>query len=249
MSQPFGVFLQCHKQPYATYSALSSVRKYYPNCTIVLLSDNGYNYQKMANHFNATYIHDTENLWLSWREFESGGHIPNSHKLIHRTAEAFKLCPEEYVMWLEDDVSINGPIMDTFKYDVNGYCPNRFLECQIKKLKVKYPFLKLDITYRFSGHGGSVFHKNNLLKFFENKEALDDVLKNWLYYEFPLVVGHDYLFSLMVLLGGGTIGPYQGHADGFNGIQRHITVQHQYKSLYNIPAPPHVKELYEEKYI
>jgi hypothetical protein len=56
-----GAFFQCYKQPVATFHALSNFRKSYPTSTIVLLSDNGYNYTKMAEHFNAIYIHANEN--------------------------------------------------------------------------------------------------------------------------------------------------------------------------------------------
>jgi hypothetical protein len=242
-SQPFGIYLQCHKQPVATYKALESARKFYPNCTIILLSDNGYNYSKMACLFNCIYIHDNENLWLTYKEFETGGHIINSHKLLQRTANAFKLCKEDYVMWLEDDVSINGKIIDTFKYDINGYCPNRFLDFQIKELQIKYPFLKNDVVYNFSGHGGSVFHKENIIKYFNNKLIIDDILSNWITYKFPSDLGHDFLFSLTVLLNQGTIGSYQGHADWFYGINNNITVQHQFKELYNKTIPDFIREL------
>ena len=44
----FGVFLQCYKQPFATYNAIRSVREHYPSCTIVILSDNGYDYTELA---------------------------------------------------------------------------------------------------------------------------------------------------------------------------------------------------------
>jgi hypothetical protein len=65
MSQPFGAYLQCHKQPLATYKCLESFRNNYPDSTVILLSDNGYDYSEMANFFGCIYIHENENIWLT----------------------------------------------------------------------------------------------------------------------------------------------------------------------------------------
>ena len=52
-----GAYLQCYKNPYATFKCLESFRTHYPHGTIVLLSDNGYDYTNMARHFDCIYIH------------------------------------------------------------------------------------------------------------------------------------------------------------------------------------------------
>lgn len=51
----FGIYFQCYKQPYAIYKALESIRMFYKDCTIILLSDNGYDYSEIAKYFNCTY--------------------------------------------------------------------------------------------------------------------------------------------------------------------------------------------------
>ena len=61
-TQEFGAYLQCYKNPYATYKCLESFRTFYPDNTIVLLSDNGYDYTKMAEYFKCIYIHSNENI-------------------------------------------------------------------------------------------------------------------------------------------------------------------------------------------
>lgn len=244
MTQPFGIFFQCHKQPYATYEALKSARQHYPESTIVLLSDNGYNYSKMAEYFKCIYIHENENIPVTYSELDSGYHITNSKNLINRFSNAFKQIKEEYIMLLEDDVSINNKIIDTFKYDINGYCPNVF-DIHRYKLKDKYPFLSENIVYHFSGHGGSVYHKVNILKYFNNIQVIDDILYNWKQYNFPSTICVDFLCSAIVLLNKGTIGSYEGHCDGFGGKHNHIKVQHQYKAYYNLPLPQHIIQLIE----
>ena len=72
-TQEFGAYLQCHKNPYATYKCLESFRKFYPDNTVVLLSDNGYDYTEMAKYFRCIYIHSDENIVfipLAWNFFD-----------------------------------------------------------------------------------------------------------------------------------------------------------------------------------
>jgi len=241
-SQEFGAYLQCYKNPFATFVCLTSFRNFYPSSTIVLLSDNGYDYTEMAKYFQCIYIHSTETLLLTYKDVYGDGKYDNSFKLIERVVNAFKLCKEEYVMWLEDDVHINNMITDTFKYDINGFCPNRYLDFQLVELNKKYD-IDINFDYRFCGHGGSVFHKDFFISSMDNKLIIRDVLENWVNYKFPTDIGQDFLFSLIVTLCGGKIGPYNGHYDYYHGINRAIDVQHQFKQLYNLPLPDELKHL------
>jgi len=241
-SQDFGAFFQCYKSPMATYQCLNSFRRHYPNSTIVLVSDNGYNYTKMAEYFKCIYIHCNENAHLITKI--EGDYIKKVHALLKRIKNAFLLINEEYVMWLEDDVSINDKITDTFRYDINGFCPNEY--GIVDALKKTYPFLKKECIYRWSGHGGSIFHKGNLLSCLDNTPILDNVLINWKEYELASNISQDYLLSLLMILNQFTIGPYEGHADGTHGLNHYIKIQHQYKELYNTPLPPELVHLVDE---
>jgi hypothetical protein len=272
MSQPFGAYLQVYKNQFATYKCLESFRRFYPNSTIVLLSDNGYDYSEMAKFFNCIYIHEYENILLTHKNVDDGSHIINSNKIIERIKSAYQLIKEDYVMWLEDDVSINNKISDTFKYDLNGFSPNRI---PIIELQKKYTFLDNNFIYRFNGHGGSIFHKNNFLKYLENKEIIEDILINWKTYKFPSDLGQDLFFSVIITLNRGNIGTYDGHYDGYifapfrdaqsmqhpyfaslyycdlsGGVlndeiykDNNIIVQHQYKYWYGHPMPKDLKYL------
>jgi hypothetical protein len=231
-----GAYLQCYKNPYATYKCLESFRTYYPDATIVLLSDNGYDYTEMAKQFDCIYIHSHEQLLFMLRLEDD--YITESCKLLDRIEKAFPLVKEDFIMWLEDDVSVNGVIQDSFRYDLNGCCPNVF-NAFWKIDKEKYP---LNGEYRWSGHGGSVIHKDNFLKYLKNKVIIQDILANWKNYNLTANLCHDFFWSLIITLNGGTIGPYQGHAD-CNYKNDSITVQHQYKIWYNVPMPEELKYL------
>lgn len=245
MSQPFGVYLQCYKNPLATFKSLESLRSHYPYCSVVLISDNGYDYSEMAKYFNCIYIHGTQNLPLIYKDIDSGNHITHAIQLIKRIYYAFQLCKEEYIMWLEDDVIINKPIVDTFKYGINGFSPNNIDQFSNNNpLKQKYPYMSDNNSYKFTGHGGSVFHKQTLLNAFEKEEIVMDVLLNWKNYEFPSDLCQDFFFSVLVNLNNGTVGNYEGHYDVYNNvINPLINVQHQYKRWYGIDLPDELKHL------
>ena len=229
----FGAYLQCHKQPYATYHCLLSFRTHYPNATVVLLSDNGYDYTEMAKHFRCIYIHgESIPLMVTLEE----DYITKSHTLIERMEKVFPLIKEEYIMWLEDDVRVNDLIQEPFRYDLNGHCPNQFT-WNIDK--TKYP---LHGVYHWSGHGGSVYHKEKLLSYFKNKTVIQDVLVNWKKYNLTCNICHDFFWSLIITLQGGTVGPYKGHADCYYKNEN-IRVQHQYKVWYNVPMPKELAHL------
>ena len=130
-----GAFFQCYKNPTATYYALMNFRKAYPDSTVVLLSDSGFIYEKMANHFNAIYIHSSENLGVAFGENKTIKDIRRFSDYLSRLKYALSFIKDDYFMWLEDDVVINNMITDTFKYHINGFCPNHYLDFQLVELK------------------------------------------------------------------------------------------------------------------
>lgn len=241
--QSIGAFIQCYKEPFATYKCIESFRIHYPTNTIVIISDNGYNYEKMAKHFNCIYIHSDENVPLCNKDFTNVKYITNVNKIIKRFEIAFQSINEDFVMWLEDDVIINRKITDFFYYDINGFCPNYYNNLMIDGLNQKYDFITRGNIYRWSGHGGSVFNKVNLLKCFENKEIINDVLINWKKYNLTEDICHDFFISLLVNLNKGTIGYYSGHKDS-SILDITIDIQHQYKVWYNIPIPEELQHLF-----
>lgn len=243
-----GAFYQCYKNPYATYKCLESFRTYYPVETIVLISDNGYDYTEMAEYFKCTYIHYNDKASFIHSNFENDSHIINFNNLFQRIIKAFKLITEEYVIWLEDDVSINNKIQNHFQYDLNGHCPNPIHNWILKNLKETYQELDIKKTYYFTGHGGSIYNRTSLLKCFQNSEILNDVVKNWQKYnsndtETPSNICQDFLFSILFVLNGNSIGSYNGHYDFPHYLHPQITVQHQFKQYYRVEMPEEIKHL------
>jgi hypothetical protein len=155
----------------------------------------------------------------------------------------FPLIKEEYLMWLEDDVCINSKIEDEFKYDLNGYCPSSVSNFwNMNEISNKYRFIEPNKRYVWTGQGGSVFNKNIFINYLKNIDIIDDILNNWILYNFPTTLGQDFLFSMIIHFNNGTIGSYEGHMD-CKYINKEIKVQHQYKVWYNIDMPDNIKHL------
>jgi hypothetical protein len=146
-------------------------------------------------------------------------------------------------MWLEDDIIINSKITDTFKYDMNGWCPNNINGNGVYERFVDdNPIIDKDRIYVRNGHGGTVFHKNNIIKYFENDKVVNRLLEKYNYYSFPW--NQDFLFSVITVLNGGSIGPYDGHADGIDcRINPALCVQHQYKLYYGVNPPDFIQHM------
>lgn len=244
----FGAYFQCHKDPLSTYICLESFRQFHPDASVVLVSDNGHDYSKLAEHFGCHYIHCNRNLVYIHRHMHDGSHIEHAMSLIERIVDALSRIKEEYFMWLEDDVVINSPIEQDMPHTINGYCPWSFNKNTIEALHIHYPFIIPSRIYRWSGHGGSIFNKRDILEVFANKKVVTDVLDNWQTYNLlPDELPQDYFFSLLVHLNKKTIGSYEGHADGVNNeLDKNIPVQHQYKRFYGQSMPRELAHLVSE---
>ena len=240
----FGAYFQCYKNPFATYKVLESFRKFYPSCSIVLCSDNGYDYTKMAEYFNCIYYHRAKNMWLIYEDCAeidkgaNGNHIPWAKELLQHMKTVFSLVKEDYILWLEDDLGINHMLLDPFSNDINGFNPNKFTEDIKKALSIHYPHIDPFSTYTWSGGGGSIFNKHTMLDCLNNETIINDILIHWRGYNLTSNIVCDYLLSLLVLLNKGTIGPLNGVRDGPRDyIDMSITIQHQYKHYYGHDMP------------
>lgn len=239
--QTFGCYFQCCKNPYATYKALESFRRFYPTNTVVLLSDNGYDYSAMAQHFNCKYLHEHDSVRLVHEDLHT--RLLHGRRIVKRLQKVFSLIPEKFVFWLEDDVIVNRPITDTFKYTINGYCPNKIQAQWCMLLREKHGSPAPGKEYVYSGHGGSVFHKHDMLKAFTHDVVIDDILENWIVRGFPTTIGCDFFISVLATVCGYEIGSYEGHGDCDSHVDPNLAVQHQYKVHYNTPMPQHLAHL------
>jgi hypothetical protein len=251
MTQLIGAFFQCYKNPLATYKALESFRKSYPDSPVLLLSDNGYNYKKMTEHFNCEYVHATESIpvWINYENDEQ--YVSKGLKLIERIVESFQKLDCKYILLLEDDVKVHNPIPEVFLTegsDLYGNTINTISTELLKECSKDYPFIDVNKSYYYSGHGGSLYNKNKCLSAFSNKKIVQDVLQAFLYTRHNssvININQDELVSLIIILNNGKITKIPGHVDTNDPTISKCFTQHQFKFFYNKPLSLSLQHLVE----
>lgn len=224
-------YFQCYKSPLATFHTLLSFRKQYPVSTIILVSDNGYNFTKMAEHFNCIYIH-SENNYPYVNEYFTP-YKSNVPRLMERILHACSLIKEEYIMWLEDDVYIHNKTVLPLNYDLNGFCPNTIRADHFINIRNDFSILNTKSELRFTGHGGSIYKKGPLIEILKDKSTIHILLENWTkYFGLEGNICQDLFISILFHIHGFTLGPLEGHGDS-DVFNNSLDIQHQYKVYYN----------------
>jgi len=216
-------YYQCYKDPYATIQSVRHYRKSYPDNTLYLLSDNGYDYSTLAKEYNCIYEHST----VVHGGYPSLTRVEDVELFITRFKKALDYIEEEWVMLLEDDVKVFSPYdLNLLKNDMNGIniggpqhksalfyhfynnkkSGNRFCGKVLNDFIREFNPLHLDDLH-YSGWGGTVLN----VSFFKN--ALTDHSKIYRSIKFlwenesiKLYVT-DLILSFICFSNGGTIGP------------------------------------------
>ena len=251
MTQLIGAFFQCYKNPLATYKALESFRKNYPDSPVLLLSDNGYNYKKMAEHFKCEYVHATESIpvWINYENDEQ--YISKGIKLVERLVECFQKLDCKYILLLEDDVKVHNPVPEVFltdKSDLYGNTINTISTELLKACLKNFPFIDVNKSYHYSGHGGSFYNKDKCISAFSNKKIVQDVLQAFLHTRHNssvININQDELVSLIIILNKGKITKIPGFIDTNDVTIRKCFTQHQFKFFYDKPLPLSLQHLVE----
>jgi hypothetical protein len=226
-----GAYFQCHKNPYATYETLRTFREFYPTEAILLLSDNGYDYSEMARHFNCTYVHETTSGRLTQKV------VDDYRPTVERLLKALSMISSEYFVLLEDDVHVFAKYSEQFKGDINGNCINKIRASVLNN--IPFSVNKNENKY-YTGHGGSVYKKETIVRLLENKYQVNWLLDHWKEVGLGSVVDVDIFLSLLIIVNGGKIHHLSEHKDL---LTNHITdttgvaFLHQVKRFYGKKLP------------
>ena len=110
-------YFQCWKHPHATIQSVKHYRAAYPNNTLYLLSDNGYDYTELAKEYNCIYEYSS----IVHGGYPGFTRIEDVKLFLDRFAKALDLIEEEWVLLLEDDTIVYGPYSQQFiQCDMNG---------------------------------------------------------------------------------------------------------------------------------
>ena len=234
-----GAFYQCFKRQEAVVSVVQSFRDYYPNEGVFMVCDGGYDYKKLAEHFGAHYEYEVSHVGNEKTTiFSSQDQLLTWLRRVYRAAEYLK---EDYILVLEDDVSVRSEINEKLRFTINGVNKDvrlgREITSFLKKKNKSIPWWRLN--YFWGGFGGCVINRKFILENFKNIEEDIKVLKPYVKYD---LYSSDIWLTILVLYHGGTIGPYEGLCETWyelypfrRDFKKDIAVLHQYKEIYGRP--------------
>jgi hypothetical protein len=235
-----GAYYQCYKQPKAFLHTLAAYREKYPSSSLLISCDNGHDFSKAAEFYNAQYTHYTSqtgnDVTSQLLSFE------NAKLYIERFLTAAYHIKEDYFILLEDDVMVFHPI------------PGRILTADIigcnREGAIIYPEIIANLqTFNpsvqpqayYGGCGGSLF-RTAFFKSLANKvlPILNDILAE--YSSINPKFDSDILLSYLTLRFHGTVTgpPIELSEPYYTSLPQlikdgHVCVLHQFKHNYNKP--------------
>lgn len=205
-----GFYYNCYKNKYATDNVLNVLRKYYPDNNIFLMSDKGDDFNDLALKYNCVYYYSNINILggkiINSKPFMGFANTDCMMEYLKIIKIAIDKCDSEYIIFMEDDVVINGLINFFPKHsggDTNTNNFNNLLNDEGKIFfKQKYPNIKFNY---WNLAGGSIIHSQTLLECIENIN-IDELLFLNKYATHPLGFCHtnDIILSFLLAINGKT---------------------------------------------
>lgn len=230
--QTLGAFYQCHKQPRSFLGAVSSFREFYPDSTLYVVNDGGYDYEQYCRSVGAIYSYVPKVSSLGILAFTSQD---TALAYLKRLWDSFAHIPESHVVLLEDDVRVVRRHRVPFTHSVNGCNHN-----------VRLPDVMVEALRRrgytgplfYGACGGCVLDREFFAAIpFADVEAVIAETPMPEFYS-------DQLTSFLALYFGGTIGDYDDFYETFYPdvvprlVDDRIAFLHQYKYDYNVEPTP-----------
>ena len=161
----FSAYYACYNNTKATEFVLSNFRKHYPNEIVVLISDGGIDFSKIAKKYNTEYFY-MNNIFASGPK-----NLYDSKRMIewwNRQKLVCDISKSDYVIILEDDVYVKNKIQSKEDFALKGIHKNNqtfnnvFCSAIVKETGIDY----------YGMCGGSMYN----VKIF--REIYTDVIKD-----------------------------------------------------------------------
>ena len=119
----FGFFLNEYKEPKATLEVVKSVAAFTPGSPMYVVGTGGFHYEPLAERFDAMhFVYDETNVDLT-----SGTVAMDAIDLyLRRVKEAALYCNCSYLVLMEPDVLLRGPIREAPAHDAGGVADHGF---------------------------------------------------------------------------------------------------------------------------
>jgi hypothetical protein len=226
-----------YRQPYAAKKAQESFLESYPESKILCVIDLGGEPTEKFIYSNQVKIVRSQTKLSARNE---GFYLAKSElrNFVQFYLQACELRDEsEWIFVLEDDVKVYKPVSN-LQFSLNGSVTEHFGK-DLRKLIIRETRIRY-LKYRkniYSGCGGSIISKKVIRKYSCNEWV--SKLEKFYIADGATSLGSDEILSLMTVLAGGTIGPYDEFVEPWHSDYQErkengaITTLHRYKELYN----------------
>lgn len=141
----FGFFYQVYKFPKATLETLKSLYQHMPDAPVYLVSSAGYHYDPLAERFpNVHYVHGE--TFLDIRKGRS-----NLSTWFDRVRDAALWCNCSYLIFIEDDLHVQGPVTRRPPYDAGGQAVHQHTKQSFAVASYQVFESRSHWSYNFSG--------------------------------------------------------------------------------------------------
>eukprot|EP00040_Diaphanoeca_grandis_P032174 m.194510 g.194510 ORF g.194510 m.194510 type:complete len:410 (+) comp32532_c0_seq1:264-1493(+) len=153
----YGFYMHVFDRPPSVIHQVKQIQKFFPDSPIYMMSDGGYGFDGVCLKFGCTFKHcpPANDRWHPW-------------PFLHRMREAAIEMNTEYVIYLEPDNTIHGPITHEPEYDAGGmqdnnyHFPQPLVDYVEKKAQSEKPDFKWG--YQGSGLAGGSYFKTSVIK-------------------------------------------------------------------------------------
>jgi hypothetical protein len=236
---PIGAYYQSYRQPKAFLHAVSSFRTHYPDSTLVVTSDNGFDYSSYIESMSGVFI--ASNDHIAQKNAGYFANVQDAVTYLQRFLQGVDKIDEDYFILLEDDVMIYGQVsFDTLQWDITGTGTYGRFDAETVQHLRKYNANVADDQY-YSGCGGSIFN-TTFMKRFMSVDLQKEISE---YQPYAPELASDLILSYLVLKYGGTVGG-PGNESCEVSVPHYqdmvlrgtVKVVHQYKSFYDEALSP-----------
>ena len=229
MAQALGAYYQCHRQPASFLAALRSFRAWYPDASLVVVSDGGEDFSAAAARFGADYRREAHA-----GETVEGALVYTSLApivaYVRRLWSAFDRIAEPYVLVLEDDVRVLARHTLPFEHEISG-CNTRMPCTQFRQAAAARGH---DAARSFMGGcGGTV-----LRRAFFQAIPIAEVERALLWFAASRTVASDQALTFVTVCFGGVVGPYEQFWEEWYLPPRRpdVAFLHKFKGDYDRPV-------------
>jgi hypothetical protein len=239
MASLFSVFMQVYSNKRAVFESLKSLRTFYRDVAVRVISDDGENFSEICNAFNATFVHSPTRIVAgsSSAGFVSGG----LQEYLIRLYDHCIATSAEWVIIFESDVRLvrhfrsfpeteaAGPRMNLFSIELNQWLVRQFGSR----------------PYGYGMSGGSVFRRESFIKAYRSGTSIE----RYAIYDSRLPKYGDMALTLLFYLNGYDFSVWSEVSELFHEespIIRDAAMDHAYKYWYDKPFDIAMLEIAED---